>query len=142
MTADAKPLASLVRHLNSTQVLKIFSNQVRWPCVCSDVEIWRRSDATLERLMENRRVRLIIEGRVQGVWFRESTRRQAMALGVTGWVRNRPDGSVELVAEGNEGQVQKLLAWCHQGPSAARVARVHEHLEAWQGEFDSFEITY
>jgi acylphosphatase len=88
------------------------------------------------------RLRLIIEGRVQGVWFRESTRRQAFGLGVTGWVRNRPEGSVEVLAEGPEESVRRLAAWCHQGPSAARVTRVRESEEAWVGEFDSFEIGY
>lgn len=88
------------------------------------------------------RVRMIIEGRVQGVWFRDSTRRQAVALGVTGWVRNRPDGSVEVVAEGPEESVRRLSAWCHHGPSAARVDRVSESEEAWVGKFDSFEIIH
>jgi acylphosphatase len=85
---------------------------------------------------------MIIEGRVQGVWFRDSTRRQAAALGVTGWVRNRPEGSVEVVAEGPEEAVRKLSAWCHRGPSSARVTRVQETEERWVGEFDTFEITY
>jgi acylphosphatase len=88
------------------------------------------------------RFRLIIEGRVQGVWFRDSTRRQAEGLGVTGWVRNRADGSVEVLAEGPEGEVRRLLAWCRQGPSAARVTRVLESQEDWVGEFDAFEIRY
>jgi acylphosphatase len=88
------------------------------------------------------RIRMIIEGRVQGVWFRDSTRRQALALGITGWVRNRPDGAVEVVAEGAEDSVRRLSAWCHHGPSAARVTRVREDEEAWVGEFDSFEFSY
>lgn len=92
--------------------------------------------------MADVRIRMIIEGRVQGVWFRDSTRRQALALGVTGWVRNRPDGAVEVVAEGTEDSVRRLSAWGHRGPSAARVTRVREDEEAWVGEFDSFEISY
>lgn len=88
------------------------------------------------------RVRLVIEGRVQGVWFRDSTRRQASMLGVTGWVRNRPDGSVEVLAEGPEKAVKRLIAWCHAGPSAARVDRVKEHHEPSLGEFKSFDIVY
>lgn len=91
---------------------------------------------------DNIRVRLIVEGRVQGVWFRDSTRRQANLLGVYGWVRNRPEGSVELLTEGPERQVAKLVAWCHHGPSAAKVRKVHESREPWQGEFDSFDIVY
>ncbi len=92
--------------------------------------------------MGSLRVRLIIEGRVQGVWFRDSTRRQAIAFGVCGWVKNRTDGSVEVVAEGTEDGVRKLVSWCHNGPAAARVDRVHEHEEVWQGAFDSFDIVF
>ena len=88
------------------------------------------------------RARLIIEGRVQGVWFRDSTRREAVSLGVSGWVKNRPDGTVEVLAEGPEDTVKKLVAWCHHGPSAARVSRVHETSEEWQGEFESFDVLY
>jgi len=92
--------------------------------------------------MANIRVRLVIEGRVQGVWFRESTRRQAAALGVFGWAKNRSDGDVEILAEGPEESVRKLVAWCHHGPSAARVTRVHETEEIWVEEFDSFDIAF
>lgn len=92
--------------------------------------------------METVRVRLIIEGRVQGVWFRDSTRRQAVMFGVTGWVRNRPEGTVEILAEGEENAVEKLVAWCRRGPSGARVDRLREEREPWQGEFESFDITF
>ena len=92
--------------------------------------------------MTNIRVRLIIDGRVQGVWFRDSTRRQAMGMGVCGWVKNRYDGTVEVLAEGPEDKVNQLVAWCHRGPSAAKVRHVHETLEEWQGEFDSFDIAF
>jgi acylphosphatase len=93
--------------------------------------------------MENNiRVRLIIEGRVQGVWFRESTRREASRLGVVGWVKNRPDGKVEVLAEGPEERVRNLVIWCHHGPASARVSRVRETEEAWRGEFSSFDVVY
>jgi len=92
--------------------------------------------------METVRVRLIIKGRVQGVWFRDSTRRQAVMFGVTGWVRNRPEGTVEVLAEGEENAVEKLVAWCRRGPSGARVDRLREEREPWQGEFESFDITF
>ena len=92
--------------------------------------------------MSNIRIHLIIEGRVQGVWFRDSTRREAVSLGVFGWVRNRPDGSVEVVAEGPEDQVEKLTSWCNHGPPAARVSQVHETREKWQGEFKVFDIVF
>ena len=69
-------------------------------------------------------VHLQIRGRVQGVFFRESARREALALGVRGWVKNLPDGSVEAAAEGEDTQVRAFIQWCHQGPSAARVEEV------------------
>jgi acylphosphatase len=92
--------------------------------------------------MENIRVHLIIEGRVQGVFFRDSTRREARAQGLKGWVRNRPEGTVEVVAEGPEEKVRRLIAWCHHGPPSARVTRVQETPETWQGEFTSFEVVF
>lgn len=92
--------------------------------------------------MESVRVRLIIEGRVQGVWFRESTRREAASLKLTGWVRNQGDGTVEAVIEGPEPEVEKLVSWCRKGPPSAVVTDVHREQEAWQGEFESFDIVY
>ena len=92
--------------------------------------------------MANIRAHLIIEGRVQGVWFRDSTRNEATRLNCTGWVKNRFDGSVELVAEGSQEEVEKLIEWCHHGPPAARVTRVHEIKEDYTGTFDSFRISY
>ena len=71
-----------------------------------------------------RRVRAIVTGRVQGVSYRASTADEAQRLGLTGWVRNRMDGSVELEAEGEADRVADLLAWCEHGPPAARVSRV------------------
>lgn len=65
-----------------------------------------------------------MRGRVQGVGFRASCAARAEALGVAGWVRNRPDGSVELVAHGARAAVRGLLEWCRQGPQAARVSEV------------------
>ena len=92
--------------------------------------------------MSNIRIHLVIEGRVQGVWFRDSTRREAISLGVFGWVRNRPDGTVEIVAEGPEDQVRKLTSWCNHGPPAAGVSQVHETREKWRGEFKFSDIVF
>lgn len=92
--------------------------------------------------MDNIRAHLIIEGRVQGVWFRDSTRNEATRLNLTGWVKNRFDGSVELIAEGSREEVKKLIEWCHHGPPGARVTMVHEIKEDYTGEFDSFRISY
>ena len=93
-------------------------------------------------MMDNKRMHLIIEGRVQGVWFRESTRRQAVSLGISGWVKNRPEGTVEALLEGPEEKVLRLVAWCGKGPSAAAVTKIHEAEEAWRGEFDAFDVLY
>jgi len=92
--------------------------------------------------MDTIRAHLIIEGRVQGVFFRDSTRREAIELGLKGWVKNRFDGSVEVVAEGPKEKVETLIAWCHHGPPIARVTRVHEIKEDYTGEFDSFRVTF
>jgi len=92
--------------------------------------------------MDNIRAHLIIEGRVQGVWFRDSTRNEATRLNLTGWVKNRFDGSVELVAEGSREEVKKLIEWCHHGPPGARVTMVHEIREDYTGKLDSFRISY
>jgi acylphosphatase len=80
---------------------------------------------------------LLIHGRVQGVWFRESMRREAERLGVDGWVRNAPDGSVEAVIQGPDEAVDALIAWARSGPPQARVERIE--LSEAHGEFNGFE---
>lgn len=70
------------------------------------------------------RRRIRVHGRVQGVWFRESARRHAIALDVAGWIRNVPDGSVEAMAEGQRASVEAFVAWCGEGPAGARVDAV------------------
>lgn len=74
--------------------------------------------------MTKRRIAAIVTGRVQGVSYRASTIDEATQLGLTGWVRNRADGSVELEAQGAPAQIDALLAWCAVGPPAARVSGV------------------
>lgn len=71
-------------------------------------------------------LRLRIHGRVQGVWFREATKNRALELGVSGWVRNLADGTVEAELRGNPAAVRALADWCRGGPPAARVERVEE----------------
>jgi acylphosphatase len=68
--------------------------------------------------------RLVVTGRVQGVWYRGWTVEQALALGLDGWVRNRRDGSVEILASGPDAALAELVRRCHLGPAAARVDRV------------------
>jgi acylphosphatase len=70
----------------------------------------------------SRRIR--VTGRVQGVWYRGWTVDQARSLGLSGWVRNRRDGSVEILADGPEDELAELVRRCHEGPPAARVERV------------------
>ena len=68
--------------------------------------------------------RLVVTGRVQGVWYRGWTVDQAKALGLDGWVRNQSDGSVEILVSGPDAAIDELVRRCHRGPSAARVERV------------------
>ena len=68
--------------------------------------------------------KVVVHGRVQGVFFRDSCKREAHRVGVAGWVRNEPDGSVGAVFEGPVAAVEELVAWCHAGPPHARVERV------------------
>jgi acylphosphatase len=89
--------------------------------------------------MPSSRRHLIVKGRVHGVGYRWSCRAQADALGVTGWVRNLPDGTVEVAMEGEDQAVEQLLAWCRRGPLPARVTEVEALPEPLQGDA-SFEI--
>ena len=77
--------------------------------------------------MAEKAVRVVIEGRVQGVWFRAWTAQEAARRGLRGWVRNRRDGTVEALFAGDGAQVDDMVAACRQGPPAARVANVAEH---------------
>jgi acylphosphatase len=90
--------------------------------------------------MPNSRVRLKIYGRVQGVFFRASALDKATELGLAGWVRNNPDGSVEVVAEGVRESIEKLVEWSHEGPRHAVVNRVEIEWERFADEFTGFTI--
>jgi acylphosphatase len=89
---------------------------------------------------ENTRVHLLIEGRVQGVFFRASAQAEASRLGLTGWVRNSPDGAVEIVAEGERKRIDDLIAWCRRGPRGAEVENVQIQQEAFRGDLLQFAI--
>ncbi len=86
------------------------------------------------------RARLRITGRVQGVWYRAATQREASRLGVNGWVRNLPDGGVEALLEGEPDAVRMLVAWCRVGPPGARVLDVVETREPAVGDLVGFRI--
>lgn len=88
------------------------------------------------------RLHIWISGKVQGVWFRESLRARAEAVGVKGWVRNLPDGRVEALLDGAEEAVEDLAAWCRRGPESAIVADVDEkeEREDVQGPMVAFRV--
>jgi acylphosphatase len=87
----------------------------------------------------SKRVRVRVHGLVQGVFFRESVRRRAQGEGLAGWVRNRPDGSVEAVFEGDPERVESLVRFCERGPRSARVDRMEVIDEAPEGA-SGFEV--
>jgi acylphosphatase len=87
-----------------------------------------------------RQVSLCVRGRVQGVYFRASTQREARRLGLTGWVKNRADGAIEILAEGEEDSIKDLIGWANHGPTAARVERLDVRWRGYAGEFPDFRI--
>ena len=89
-----------------------------------------------------RRLHMIIHGRVQGVFYRTSTEEKARALGLTGWVSNLRDGTVEVMAEGSEEKLQALLQWCNQGPEHAHVTSVDEEWSEATGTWHDFKTEY
>jgi acylphosphatase len=86
------------------------------------------------------RARIVVSGRVQGVGFRQAAVEAAERLGVTGWVRNLPDGRVEALAEGDQAAVENLVAWCKRGPRPARVDEARVSWEPHRGEFTDFRM--
>lgn len=86
------------------------------------------------------RVKVIIDGRVQGVNFRWYTQRRARELGLTGWIRNLTDGRVEALFEGEETAVEQALEWCKVGPPHAKVDTVAILYEEPEGRFDGFNV--
>lgn len=88
--------------------------------------------------MSIKTLRLVIHGRVQGVYFRDSMRCEAQRLGVAGWVRNRSDGSVEAAAQGEPAAVDAIVRWAQHGPQLAQVERVE--VESYHGNYTNFEV--
>ena len=93
-------------------------------------------------LMENMNVRahILVNGRVQGVFFRVETRSEAMKKNVAGWIRNTSKGRVEAIFEGERGDVEKLIDFCKRGPLAARVTKIEVQWEEYTREFKDFKI--
>ena len=92
--------------------------------------------------MEIARLHIVIEGIVQGVFYRASTIEESSKLGLTGWVKNCPDGRVEAVFEGNTDKIEKILEWCKEGPPGAVVRNVETVWEQATGDYNSFTIKY
>lgn len=88
------------------------------------------------------RIRVLISGRVQGVFFRMETKRFADQLGVTGWVQNKADGNVEAVFEGEESLVNQAVSWCKKGPPRSNVTDINIFREKYTGEFTSFNVVH
>jgi len=92
--------------------------------------------------MAKTRAHVYVSGRVQGVFFRLNTKRQAQTHGVTGWVRNLDDGRVEAVFEGEESAVKLVVEFCSRGPRSAQVTDISVDWEPFKGEFQGFNIAY
>ncbi len=86
------------------------------------------------------RAHLLISGLVQGVWYRGSTKQQADKLRLTGWVRNCESGQVEVIVEGADTAINKLISWCRTGPPMARVTDVQIDCDDYGGEFIGFRV--
>ena len=92
--------------------------------------------------MAKQRIHLFIKGKVQGVFFRQTTKVIAEKKNVTGWVKNLHDGRVEAVLEGNDTDVSEVVEWCHAGPANAVVDDVEIITEQYKGKFSKFDILY
>ncbi len=90
--------------------------------------------------MTKKKIHVIVRGRVQGVFFRDHTRDKARSLNLSGWVRNRKDGTVEAVIEGEALAVEKMFTWLHSGSPSSRVDDIQVTEEPPTGENSSFEI--
>lgn len=88
------------------------------------------------------RAHVVISGRVQGVFFRMETLEEARKTGVSGWVKNKQDGTVEAVFEGEKALVDSVIQWCRQGPPVSRVDNVDIEWEPYTGKFTGFSIRY
>ena len=97
-------------------------------------------DEQTQGVASRKRLQAVVHGHVQGVSFRYYARQRARALGLVGWVRNRADGAVEVLAEGQEDALRRFLSWLHAGPSLAHVARVEAVWGPACNEQVSFEV--
>ncbi len=105
-----------------------------------EVRKYEKYDRAIEMTTEMARVNLFVAGTVQGVFYRASTLERAQSLNLTGWIKNLPDGSVELLAEGPRYALEDLVEWCRQGPPAAEVEDVVARWQDYKDEFRTFMI--
>jgi acylphosphatase len=89
---------------------------------------------------DHERAHIRVSGQVQGVFFRDSTRRKAEELGLSGWVKNLPDGKVEAVFEGPSDSVRKMVRWCEEGPQQASVENLDADFEGSGEDLQGFEV--
>jgi acylphosphatase len=92
--------------------------------------------------MSKARAHIFVSGKVQGVFFRQNTRRKAQGAGVLGWVKNLDDGRVEAVFKGEEETIKAVIEFCKVGPKGAQVTEITVNWEPYRGEFQSFNIAY
>ncbi|RBP28597.1 acylphosphatase [Marinobacter pelagius] len=92
--------------------------------------------------MDKKRWKMLISGKVQGVYYRASTEKEANRLGLSGYARNLPDGRVEVIAEGSPEELQQLHQWCQEGPPAAKVTDIEVEEQRANGEFSNFGVRY
>ncbi len=91
---------------------------------------------------DHRSIVIVAHGRVQGVFYRDSTREKALELGLSGTVQNLPDGTVRIVAQGPESGIEALVQWARQGPPASSVSHLDLTYDGPTGKFDEFKIIY
>lgn len=96
--------------------------------------------ASFERMSDEIRATIIVLGKVQGVFYRASAMEEAQRLGLSGFVKNLPDGAVEAVVEGERSPVEQFASWCRAGPPAARVDEVRVRFSPFRGEFRTFTL--
>ena len=96
----------------------------------------------MDRTDKEVQAHVIFRGKVQGVFFRANTERKARELGLTGWVRNLPDGTVESIFEGSRDAIDRAIEWCRSSQPYARVTDADVDWKEYEGKFSSFEIRY
>lgn len=93
-------------------------------------------------MSQKARAHIFVSGRVQGVFFRQNTRKKARELGISGWVKNLPDGRVEAVLEESKEKIEEIIEWAKQGSVIARVDEIEVFWEEHKGEFNDFAIKH